>query len=78
MAVIPLLHSYGMTNAMNLPIMTAATMILLPVFDVKLTLEQIKKYKPTLFPGVPSMYTAINQTPNVREYGLSSLTELMT
>ena len=78
MAVIPLIHSYGMTNAMNMPIMTAATMILLPVFDVKLVLEQVKKYKPTLFPGVPSMYMAINQTPNVREYGLSSLTACLS
>ncbi|MGB1250876.1 MAG: alpha/beta fold hydrolase, partial [Candidatus Promineifilaceae bacterium] len=78
MAVIPLIHSYGMTNAMNLPIMTAATMILLPVFDVKLVLEQVKKYKPTLFPGVPSMYMAINQTPNVRKYGMSSLTACLS
>lgn len=73
LAVLPLIHSYGMTNAMNLPIAIGATMVLLPIFELTQVLEHIKKYKPTLFPGVPSMYTAINLAPNVRSYGLSSI-----
>ena len=73
LSVVPLVHSYGMTNAMNTPIAMAATMILLPIFNTEQVLEHIKKYDPTLFPGVPSMYTAINQFPDVRSYGLSSI-----
>lgn len=73
LTVLPLLHSYGLTNAMNVPIAIGATMVLLPVFDTVEVLEHIKKYEATLFPGVPTMYTAINQVPNVREYGLSSI-----
>ncbi|NIT59918.1 MAG: alpha/beta fold hydrolase [Aliifodinibius sp.] len=73
LSVIPLIHSYGMTNAMNIPIALGATIVLLPVFDVQEVLDHTKKYKPTIFPGVPSMYTAINQAPNVRSYGLSSI-----
>jgi long-chain acyl-CoA synthetase len=73
LTVVPILHSYGMTSAMNVPITLAATMVLLSVFDLQQVLDHIKQYKPTLFPGVPSIYTAINQAPNVREYGLSSI-----
>ena len=73
LSVIPLIHSYGLINAMSLPIAIGAMIVLLPVFDVEQVLEHIKTYKPSLFPGVPSMYTVINQTPNVREYGLSSI-----
>ncbi|RME50287.1 MAG: long-chain fatty acid--CoA ligase, partial [Caldilineae bacterium] len=73
LSVVPLLHSYGMTAAMNFPILLGATIVLLPVFELEQVLEHIKKYHPTLFPGVPSMYTAINQAPNVRSYGLSSI-----
>lgn len=73
LAVIPLIHSYGMTTAMNIPIALAATMILLPVFELEQVLEHIQQYKPSIFPGVPSIYTAINQAPNVRSYGLSSI-----
>lgn len=73
LSVLPLLHSYGMTTAMNVPIALAATIVLLPVFELNEVLEHIKKYKPTIFPGVPSIYTAINHAPNVRSYGLSSI-----
>lgn len=73
LAVLPFIHSYGMTNAMNIPITIAATIVLLSVFELEQVLEHIKKYKPTIFPGVPSMYTAINQARNIRSYGLSSI-----
>jgi long-chain acyl-CoA synthetase len=73
LCVLPLLHSYGMTSAMNVPVVLGATMVLLPAFELKQVLQHIKKYKPTIFPGVPAIYTAINHAPNVRSYGLSSI-----
>jgi long-chain acyl-CoA synthetase len=73
LSVIPLTHSYGMTSAMNIPIAVGATIVLLPVFELEQVLSHIQRYKPTIFPGVPSMYMAINQVPDVRSYGLSSI-----
>jgi long-chain acyl-CoA synthetase len=73
LAVIPLTHSYGMTSAMNIPIAMAGTIVLLSVFELDQVLDQIKTYKPTIFPGVPTIYTALNQAPKVREYGLESI-----
>jgi len=73
LSALPLVHSYGMTSAMNVPITIGATMVLLPKFDLMQVLEAVKKYKPTIFPGVPAMYTAINNAPNVRSFGLSSI-----
>jgi long-chain acyl-CoA synthetase len=73
LSVIPLTHSYGMTTAMNIPIVMGATIVLLPVFEMTQVLQHIKQFKPTIFPGVPSIYMAINQAPNVRSYGLSSI-----
>jgi long-chain acyl-CoA synthetase len=73
LAVVPLTHSYGMTNAMNIPLALAATIVLLPVFELEQVLQHIKEYRPTIFPGVPSMYTAINHAPNVRNFGLDSI-----
>lgn len=73
LSVIPLMHSYGLTNAMNIPILLGASIVLLPVFELQTVLNQIKLYRPTIFPGVPSMYAAINQASNVRSYGLSSI-----
>ncbi|MCY3797317.1 MAG: alpha/beta fold hydrolase [Chloroflexi bacterium] len=73
MAVVPFEHSYGMTAAMNLPILIAAKIVIISVFELQQVLQQIRRYKPTLFPGVPSMFTLINQAKNVRHYGLDSI-----
>jgi long-chain acyl-CoA synthetase len=73
LSVIPLTHSYGMTSAMNIPIAMGATIVLLPVFELGQVLSHIKQFKPSIFPGVPSIYMAINQAPNVRSFGLSSI-----
>jgi long-chain acyl-CoA synthetase len=73
LSVIPLTHSYGMTTAMNLPIAIGAAMVLLSVFELQQVLEHIKEHKPTLFPGVPGIYAAINGAAEVRSYGLSSI-----
>jgi long-chain acyl-CoA synthetase len=73
LSVIPLTHSYGMTTAMNIPIAIAATIVLLPVFELEQVLLHIRAYKPTIFPGVPAVYMAINQAKDVRSYGLSSI-----
>jgi len=73
LSVLPLSHSYGMTTAMNLPIAIGATMVILPSFNLQQVLSHIKQYRPTIFPGVPSIYTAINHAPKIRNYGLSSI-----
>jgi long-chain acyl-CoA synthetase len=73
LSVIPLTHSYGMTTAMNIPIAMGATILLLPVFELQEVLTTIKTYKPTVFPGVPSIYMAINRAPHVSSFGLSSI-----
>jgi long-chain acyl-CoA synthetase len=73
LGVIPFFHVYGMTAAMNLAIKNAATMVLLPRFQTKDVLETIQKHKPTLFPGVPTMYVAINNFADVKKYDLSSI-----
>ncbi|GAB4276711.1 MAG: hypothetical protein Kow0080_27140 [Candidatus Promineifilaceae bacterium] len=73
LCVTPFSHVYGMTAAMNTAVSKAAAMILLPTFDVAEVLQTIRKYRPTLFPGVPTMYVAITNFPNVRKYNVQSI-----
>ncbi|MCX5906487.1 MAG: long-chain fatty acid--CoA ligase, partial [Deltaproteobacteria bacterium] len=73
LAVLPFFHVYGMTVAMNEAIYLAATIILLPRFQIDDTLEAINAYQPTRFPGVPTMYIAIINHPRVKEYNISSI-----
>jgi long-chain acyl-CoA synthetase len=73
LSVLPFSHIYGLTTAMNVPVLLAATMVLLPTFRIEQVLEAIKRHRPTIFPGVPTMYVAINNVPNVRRYGIQSI-----
>jgi long-chain acyl-CoA synthetase len=59
LCVAPFFHCYGLTVGMNLSILAAATMVLLPRFKAKDVVNAIRKYRPTLFPGIPTMYLAI-------------------
>jgi long-chain acyl-CoA synthetase len=64
---IPLYHVYGMVAGMLYAISTGASMIIVPnARDIPDVLENIKKYKPTTFPGVPTLYNAINNHPDVK------------
>ena len=73
LAVIPLFHSYGMTTAMNQPVMSGLTMVLIPRFTADEVLKTIDKYRPNYFPGVPTMYVAINNHPDVKKYNIRSV-----
>jgi long-chain acyl-CoA synthetase len=66
LTTLPLFHSYGMTTCMNHGVCTASTMLLVPnPRDLKDVLQSINKYHPTVYPGVPAMYVAINNDPGV-------------
>jgi long-chain acyl-CoA synthetase len=73
LCAIPFSHSYGLTTALNVPIILGATMILKARFEVEDVLKTIQRNHPTIFPGVPQMYVAIKDFPAVRKYGISSI-----
>jgi len=73
---IPLFHVYGMVAGMCFAIKTAAAMVMVPnPRDLKDVLTTIQKYKATIYPGVPTMYNAINNHPDVLagKYNLSTI-----
>jgi long-chain acyl-CoA synthetase len=73
LGILPFFHVYGMTTVMNLAIVQAYKMILLPRFDAETTLKTIEKLRPTLFPGAPTIYIALLNHPNLSRYDLSSI-----
>ncbi len=63
---IPMFHVYGMVAGMSFAVGSGASMVMIPnPRDLKDVLENIDKYQPTVFPGVPTMYNAINNHPQV-------------
>lgn len=73
---IPLFHVYGMVAGMLFSVRAGAAMVMVPnPRDVKDVLENIQKYRASVFPGVPTMYNAINNHPDVLagKYNISSI-----
>lgn len=73
---LPLFHVYGMIGGLILTVSLAGRLIMIPdPRDRKDVLSSINKYGVTLFPGVPAMYIAINNNPDVQEgkYNLGSI-----
>jgi long-chain acyl-CoA synthetase len=73
LCAVPFSHSYGLTTSLNVPVSLGASLILKPQFQIKDILKSVKKYKPTIFTGVPSMYNAISNFRGVRKYGIKSI-----
>ena len=74
LTALPLYHSYAMTTCMNACMYLAGTMILIPnPRELLHVLKCIDTHKPTLFPGVPTMYVAINNYPGVTQFNLKSI-----
>ncbi|MBP7690965.1 MAG: long-chain fatty acid--CoA ligase [Anaerolineales bacterium] len=64
---IPLFHVYGMVGGMLISVAKGSALVMVPnPRDLKDVLENIAKFKPTYFPGVPAMYNALNNHPDVK------------
>jgi len=64
---IPLFHVYGMVAGMNFAMASGASMAMVPnARDIPDVLKNISKHKCTIFPGVPTLYNAINNRREVK------------
>lgn len=73
LGVLPLFHVFAMTTVMNFSIASGMEMILLPKFELVRTLKLIGKLRPTMMPGVPTLFNAILRHPHIGDFDLSSL-----
>ncbi|MCB9079315.1 MAG: long-chain fatty acid--CoA ligase [Anaerolineaceae bacterium] len=73
---LPLIHSYSMTVSMNLSVFNGYTQVIIPnPRDIKHVLNVINIHTPTILPGVPNLYNALNNHPDVKagKYDLHSI-----
>lgn len=76
LAAIPYFHVYGMVTALIFAVSVAGHQIIIPnPRDQKDLLSSINKYQPAIFPGVPALYNAINNNPDVAagKYNIRSI-----
>jgi long-chain acyl-CoA synthetase len=70
---LPFFHSYGLTVVLNMAILYGWSTFLIAKPEAKPILEAVDKYNVTLIPGVPTLFNAIINHPDVKRYSLKSV-----
>jgi len=71
--VLPLFHMYALSAVMLRCFAEGNELMLRPRFDVETTLKDIEVRRATVFPGVPTMWIALANVPDIAGRDLSSL-----
>lgn len=71
--VLPLFHAFAMTCVMNFTLAVGGTMILEPKFEVQKLLKLIHRKRPAALAGVPTLFNALLNAPNIDDFDLTSL-----
>ncbi|MBI1403907.1 MAG: AMP-binding protein [Porphyrobacter sp.] len=73
MGALPFFHVFANTALLNHACVTGAAIAMVPRFETRQVLETIQRYRCTGFPGVPTMFQAMLDHPDLAKYDLSSL-----
>ena len=73
LAIMPIFHGFGLGICIHTVQYFGGTSILLPQFSAKTFDKLLKKYKPNIIAGVPTLYEALLKNKNLDGYDLSFL-----
>jgi long-chain acyl-CoA synthetase len=78
LAVMPFFHVYGMNGLMNMAMLLAATLVLIPQPEIKLIVDAIEVERPTFFAGIPALFVALNNYHSIDQVDLTSIKALFS
>ncbi len=73
LGALPLFHVFANTCVLNRTVLHGGEMVLLPKFELGPALRTIHRRRITAVPGVPTMYQAFLDHPDIAKYDLSSI-----
>lgn len=73
MGALPFFHVFANTALLNHAVASGGSIAIVPRFEAKQVLQTIQKYRCTGFPGVPTMFQALLDHPDLGKTDLSTL-----
>ncbi len=73
LGVLPFFHVFAMSVVMNFGIAKSCEIVIMPRFVLDDAMALISKTRPTVMPGVPTLFNAIMNHPKLKTFDLSSL-----
>ena len=73
LTLLPLFHCFGLVETLHFPLSTGGCAILIPKFDATKFHQLLTKYKPTIIPGVPTLFEAMIKNKHMQNIDLSNV-----
>ena len=73
LSIMPLFHGFGLGIGIHTPLVFGGTCVLVPKFSIKTYADIIKKEKPNVIPGVPTLFEALLMTEGLDGFDMSFL-----
>ncbi|MBO9714677.1 AMP-binding protein [Sphingomonas sp.] len=73
LGVLPFFHVFANTCVLNRTVLTGGEIVMLPRFNAKQALAELRRTRPRSLPGVPTMYQALIGAPGMRPGDFTSL-----
>ena len=73
MSILPFFHVFAMSFVMNYGLKRGAQLILVPRFEISEAVRLINQLRPTILPGVPTLFNALLNYKGARKADLSSV-----
>lgn len=73
LSILPMFHCFGLVECIHYPLAIGASLILVPQFDAKRFDKLLRKYKPTIIPGVPTLFEALLNNKHMDDIDLSNV-----
>ncbi len=73
LAAMPIFHGFGLGVGIHTPLIAGASCILVPRFEQKSFYKLLQTQKPDFIPGVPALFAAMVQAPQLQKADLSYL-----
>ncbi len=72
-SLLPFFHVYGLSVGLIIPTALRACVLPMPRYVPQDVLKLIKKHRPSIFPGAPSVYASLMQQKNLSSFDLSCI-----
>lgn len=73
LGVLPFFHVFANTCVLNRTVVTGGEIVMLPRFNAKQALAELRRTQPRALPGVPTMYQALLDAPGMKPSDFASL-----
>lgn len=73
LGILPMFHCFGLVECTHYPLSIGACLILVPKFDAARFDKLLRKYHPSIIPGVPTLFEALISNKHMDDINLSNV-----